>query len=78
MNHTTVVSLKKPWNSNLVNLVMGWQSYAIPFDTQEQLETIINIIKKHNSNCYFPEFVRTSPSVEFKQLESGEELAGSW
>ena len=28
---------------------MGHQSYVIPYDTEEQLQTILDIIKKHNS-----------------------------
>ena len=59
---------------------MGHQSYVVPFDTEEQLELILEILKKHNSGCCFPEFVRYSANgpggepVEFKQLEVGEEL----
>ena len=53
---------------------MGHQSYVIPYETDEQLENILDIIKKHNAGMFHDEFVRYNPSEEFKQLESGEEL----
>ena len=53
---------------------MGHQSYVIPYDTPEQLQAILEIIKKHNSAAYHPEFVRFNRAAEYKQLESGEEL----
>ena len=55
---------------------MGHQSYVVPFDTDEQLQSILDVIKLHNSsvNGYTNEFVRYHPDHEFRQLEVGEEL----
>ena len=53
---------------------MGHQSYVIPYETSEQLETILDIIKKHNAGMFHDEFVRYNPGEKFEQLESGEEL----
>jgi hypothetical protein len=53
--------------------------YAIPYDTDEQREAILDVIKLHNSyrGGYTDEFVRYNASDEFKQLEVGEELTGA-
>lgn len=58
---------------------MGHQTYAIPYDTDEQLEAILSVIKLHNSHRggYTDEFVRYNPEGEFKRLEVGEELSGA-
>ena len=53
---------------------MGHQSYVIPYDTEEQLQAILDVIKKHNSAPWFNEFVRYSDKEEYKQLVSGEDL----
>ena len=53
---------------------MGQQSYVIPYETDEQLEIILDIIKKHNACTFHDEFVRLHPHTEFERLQSGEEL----
>ena len=53
---------------------MGHQSYVIPYDTEEQLQAILDIIKKHNSAPWFNEFVRLHDKAEYTQLVSGEDL----
>ena len=55
---------------------MGWQSYVIPYETDAQKETILDVIKKHNSTGFSGEFVRYGPTDEYVQLEGGEELGG--
>ena len=55
---------------------MGHQSYAIPYDTPEQLSAIIKILEQHNS---YPsgttnQWVRYNENEEYKQLEVGELL----
>ena len=58
---------------------MGYQSYVIPFDTDEQLDTVLDVIKLHNATPggYTDEFVRYSEDSEFIRLEVGEELQGT-
>ena len=53
---------------------MGHQSYMIPYDTEEQLQAILDTIKKHNIDPFSNEFVRYSSTSEFEQLVSGEDL----
>ena len=59
---------------------MGNQSYAIPYDTDEQLAAILEVIKLHNSygGGFTEEFVRYNPEAEFKQLEVGEEFTSAF
>jgi len=60
---------------------MGHQSYAIPFDSDKELETILDIIRDHNGHDsgYTDEYVRygEGESYEYKQLEVGEELGNA-
>lgn len=58
---------------------MGHQSYAIPYDTDEQLQAILDVIKLHNSHPsgYTDEYVRYRADQEYKLLEVGEELTGA-
>lgn len=53
---------------------MGWQSYIVCYDTEEQKDTILGILKKHNSTPFSNEFVRWSPNEPFKRMETGEHL----
>ena len=53
---------------------MNLPTYAIPFDTEDELREIVRILKKHNSNDVHPEFYRYNESDEFTQLTSGEAL----
>lgn len=55
---------------------MGVQAYVIPYETEEQKEAILDIIKKHNSAPFSNEFVRFSDKSEYKQLVCGEDLTG--
>ena len=55
---------------------MGHQSYAIPYENQEQLTAIIKAIELHNS---YPsgttnQWVRHNENEEYVQLEVGETL----
>ncbi len=60
---------------------MGHQSYVIPFDSDAELNTILDIIREHNSqdSGYTDEYVRygEGESYEYKQLEVGEELGNA-
>lgn len=58
---------------------MGHQQYVIPYDTDEQLQAILDVIKLHNSysSGYTDEFVCYNPGDEFKRLQVGEELTGA-
>lgn len=58
---------------------MGHQQYVIPYDTDEQLEAILDVIKLHNSygGGYTDEYVRYNADQEFTRLEVGEALTGA-
>ena len=49
-------------------------TYAIPYDTEDELAEVVRILKKHNSNDVHPEFYRYNQSDEYTQLTSGEAL----
>ena len=55
---------------------MGYQQYVIPYDTDKQLQAILDVIKLHNQepSGYTNEYVRYNPTGEYKLLEVGEHL----
>lgn len=56
---------------------MGLQTYAIPFDNDEQLDAVLDVLKAHNADYgggFTNEFVRYNDGEYFKQLEVGEKL----
>ena len=46
---------------------VGIQAYVIPYDTDEQKETIYDIIKKHNSAPFFNEFIRYGNEYNYSE-----------
>ena len=56
---------------------MGHQSYAIPYDTPEQLSEILKAIEKHNSypSGVTHQWVRYDKHSEFARLEVGDTLS---
>ena len=59
---------------------MGHQQYVIPYDTDEQLQAILDVIKLHNQepDGYTNEYIRFNAKAEYKRLEVGEELEGAF
>ena len=54
---------------------MGWQSYVIPYETEEQLEKLLDLCKLHNNSpAETNVFVRYHARGEFQQISTGEEL----
>ena len=57
---------------------MGWQSYALAYDTDAQLEKLLDICRLHNSWGGGPtnEFFRYREHEACEQIQTGEELEG--
>ena len=57
---------------------MGWQSYALAYDTDAQLEKLLEICKLHNAWGGRPtnKFFRYHKRAAFEQIQTGEELVG--
>ena len=54
---------------------MGWQSYVLPYETDAQLEALLDLCKLHNSSPPATNvFVRYHEGGEFTQIQTGEEL----
>ena len=56
---------------------MGWQSYVLPYETDAQLEALLDLCGLHNSSPPATNvFVRYHEGGEFQQIHTGEELVG--
>ena len=58
---------------------IGWHSYIVPYETKQQLEAILDVLRLHNDRRLNPdnhpiEFVRFNPHEAFARLEPGEVL----
>ncbi len=56
---------------------MGWQSYVISYETAEQLETLLDLCKLHNSSpCDTNIFFRFHTDRPYEQIKVGEDIVG--